>query len=55
MSSMKMAVMKLGNTPRPAAWSPLLASFPSPALRRAHPTLSLILRRWLSSEWASVE
>jgi hypothetical protein len=32
MSSMKMAVMKLGNTPRPAAWSHLLASFPSPAL-----------------------
>jgi hypothetical protein len=25
---MKMAAMKLGNTPRPAAWSPLLASFP---------------------------
>jgi hypothetical protein len=32
MSSMKMAVMKLGNTPRPAAWSPPLASFPLPAL-----------------------
>jgi hypothetical protein len=27
MSSMKMAAMKLGNTPRPAAWSPPLASF----------------------------
>jgi hypothetical protein len=27
----KMAAMKLGNTPRPAAWSPL-ASFPPPAL-----------------------
>jgi hypothetical protein len=25
---MKMAVMKLGNTPSPVAWSPLLASFP---------------------------
>jgi hypothetical protein len=29
---MKMAAMKLGNTPRPAAWSPHLASFPPPAL-----------------------
>jgi hypothetical protein len=29
---MKMAAMKLGNTPRPAAWSPPLASFPPPAL-----------------------
>jgi hypothetical protein len=29
---MKMAVMKLGNTPRPVAWSPPLASFPPPAL-----------------------
>jgi hypothetical protein len=29
---MKMAVMKLGNTPRPAAWSPPLASFPPPVL-----------------------
>jgi hypothetical protein len=29
---MKMAVMKLGNTPRPAAWNPPLASFPPPAL-----------------------
>jgi hypothetical protein len=29
MSSMKMATMKLGNTPRPATWSPLFASFPS--------------------------
>jgi hypothetical protein len=28
---MKMAVMKLGNTPRPGAWSPL-ASFPPPVL-----------------------
>jgi hypothetical protein len=28
---MKMAAMKLGNTPRPAAWSPL-ASFPPPVL-----------------------
>jgi hypothetical protein len=27
----KMAVMKLGNTPRPATWSPL-ASFPPPVL-----------------------
>jgi hypothetical protein len=27
-----MAAMKLGNTPRPAAWSPPLASFPPPAL-----------------------
>jgi hypothetical protein len=26
MSSMKMAAMELGNTPRPAAWSPPLAS-----------------------------
>jgi hypothetical protein len=25
---MKMVAMKLGNTPRPAAWSPPLASFP---------------------------
>jgi hypothetical protein len=32
MSLMKMAVMKLGNTPRPATWSPPLASFPPPAL-----------------------
>jgi hypothetical protein len=32
MSSMKMVAMKLGNTPRPAAWSPHLASFPPPAL-----------------------
>jgi hypothetical protein len=32
MSSMKKAVMKLGKTPRPAAWSPPLASFPPPAL-----------------------
>jgi hypothetical protein len=29
---MKMAVTKLGNTPRPAAWSPPLASFSPPAL-----------------------
>jgi hypothetical protein len=29
---MKMAAMKLGNTPRPAAWSPPLASFPPSAL-----------------------
>jgi hypothetical protein len=29
---MKMAAMKLGKTPRPAAWSPPLASFPPPAL-----------------------
>jgi hypothetical protein len=29
---MKMAVMKLGNTPRLAAWSPPLAAFSSPAL-----------------------
>jgi hypothetical protein len=29
---MKMAVMKLGNTPRPAAWSPPLASLPPPVL-----------------------
>jgi hypothetical protein len=29
---MKMAVMKLGNTPRPAALSPPLASFPLPML-----------------------
>jgi hypothetical protein len=29
---MKMAVMELGNTPRPAAWSPPLASFSPPAL-----------------------
>jgi hypothetical protein len=29
---MKMAVMKLGNTPRLAAWSPPLASFSLPAL-----------------------
>jgi hypothetical protein len=32
MSSMKMAAMKLGNTPRLAASSPPLASFPPPAL-----------------------
>jgi hypothetical protein len=32
MVSMKMAAMKLGNTPRPAAWSPSLASFSPPAL-----------------------
>jgi hypothetical protein len=31
-SSMKMAVMKLWKTPRPAAWSPPLASFSPPAL-----------------------
>jgi hypothetical protein len=31
-SSMKKAAMKLGNTPRPAAWSPPLASFSPPAL-----------------------
>jgi hypothetical protein len=29
---MKMAAMKLGNTPRPAAWSPPLASFHPPVL-----------------------
>jgi hypothetical protein len=29
---MKMAAMKLGNTPRPAAQSPPLASFPPPVL-----------------------
>jgi hypothetical protein len=29
---MKMTVMKLGNTPRPAAWSPPLAYFPPPVL-----------------------
>jgi hypothetical protein len=29
---MKMAAMKLGNTPRPAAWSPPLASFSPPTL-----------------------
>jgi hypothetical protein len=27
MSSMKMVAMELGNPPRPAAWSPPLASF----------------------------
>jgi hypothetical protein len=32
MMSMKMAVMKLGNTPRRLAWSPSLASFPLPVL-----------------------
>jgi hypothetical protein len=32
MSSMKMAAMKLGNTPRLAAWSPPFASFPPPVL-----------------------
>jgi hypothetical protein len=32
MSSMKMAAMKLENTPRPAAWIPSLASFPPPTL-----------------------
>jgi hypothetical protein len=31
MSSMKVVAMKLGNTPRPAAWSPL-ASVPPPVL-----------------------
>jgi hypothetical protein len=31
----KMAAMKLGNTPRPTAWSPPLASIPSPALNFA--------------------
>jgi hypothetical protein len=31
-SSMKMVVMKLGNTPRLAAWNPPLASFPPPVL-----------------------
>jgi hypothetical protein len=29
---MKMAAMKLGNTPRPMAWSLPLAFFPPPAL-----------------------
>jgi hypothetical protein len=29
---MKMVAMKLGNTPRPAAWSPPLASFPPSVL-----------------------
>jgi hypothetical protein len=29
---MKMAAMKLGNTPRLAAWSPPFGSFPPPAL-----------------------
>jgi hypothetical protein len=29
---MKMAAMELGNTPRPAAWSPALASFSLPVL-----------------------
>jgi hypothetical protein len=29
---MKMVVMELGNTPRPAAWSPPVASFSPPAL-----------------------
>jgi hypothetical protein len=29
---MKMVAMKLGNTPRPAAWSPPLAYFPPPVL-----------------------
>jgi hypothetical protein len=29
---MKMAAMKLWNTPRPVAWSPPLASFPPPVL-----------------------
>jgi hypothetical protein len=32
MSSMKMAAMELGNTPRLVAWSPPLASFSPPAL-----------------------
>jgi hypothetical protein len=32
MLSMKMAAMKLGNTPKLAAWSPSLASFPPPTL-----------------------
>jgi hypothetical protein len=32
MPSIKMAAIKLGNTPRPAAWSPPLASFHPPAL-----------------------
>jgi hypothetical protein len=29
---MKMAAIKLGNTPRPASWSPPLAPFPPPVL-----------------------
>jgi hypothetical protein len=29
---MKMVAMELGNTPRPAAWSPPLASFSLPTL-----------------------
>jgi hypothetical protein len=29
---MKMATMKLGTTPKPAAWRPPLASFPPPVL-----------------------
>jgi hypothetical protein len=29
---MKMAAMELGNTPRPAVWSPPLASFSLPVL-----------------------
>jgi hypothetical protein len=49
---MKMAAMKLGNTPRPAAWSPL-ASFPPPVLILAMsssnslPHLAVAAFRWM--------
>jgi hypothetical protein len=46
---MKMAVMKLVNTPRPAAWSPPLTSFSPPALilatssSNSHPHLVVVV------------
>jgi hypothetical protein len=46
---MKMVAMKLRNTPRPAAWSPPLASFPPPALILV-PHLAGLRRRF-SGEW----
>jgi hypothetical protein len=39
---MKMAAMKLGNTPRPVAWSPSLASLPPPTLIIATNSSNLI-------------
>jgi hypothetical protein len=58
MSSMKMAVMNLGNTPRLAAWSPPLASFSPLVLILATsssnslPHLAVVVFWWMASvEW----
>jgi hypothetical protein len=46
-----MAMMKLGNTPRPAAWSPSLASFPLPTLILATNSSNLTPHLVAASFW----